>query len=760
LGIDIKAGKFHLSFFNPKPKKQSPFKVVGATGVQFYSGFITNEEYLADLDREKCIAVYDKMRRNDAQVRGTLYAIMLPIRQAKWYMEPASDKPVDVEIAERIQENLFRQMIITWDDFLRQALGYLTFGFSVFEKVYQLYDDNKVLLKKLAPRLQSSIYRWYNDDDDNFTGLQQFVQDGDGGPYKYIDIYKDKLVLFVNDQEGNNYRGISVLRSAYKHWYIKDKLYKIDAIGHDRFASGVPVMTESEVANDDDRDRVATILENLHSRERSYVTKPYGWELELFEKTGSNTAIINSIKHHNEEIAKNVMAQFINLGTTGSGSRALGESFEELFMQSLNAVADYVAGIVNRQVIRQMVDMNWTVEDYPRLKHNRIMLNVPKWLEGLNKIGLANAVTRDNDIEQVLRESLGLPLMSEETIKQRDEMRQNIVENTKSKKEMPDDEGDNKEEDETELEKAAIEHPKAKQLKERKRMRELTEIEELICDFDEVEKCLNDGVDKFTKQVLKIKAQQAEFLSKEVLKKTADKIRVPYVDKLADRLYKEQKRQMNKGRRHLREEIQRQNEIAKNRELKKPELLDDDDFEDKEKVDQFLRDKSKADAQSISNKTLGAAIFAMYNLDPEVTSAADKEVAIFASVMDTGNRDIAGIAEASTNKAYALGRETQATTYSDQIEYAIYSAVLDGGTCETCSPKDGVAHELDDSRFSTPNPTCRGGDRCRCINIYKTKELDVEIQLRTPADWEKEDKAIQEGKLKNKAVVEKRREEK
>ena len=767
-----------LPFFNPKPKKQSPFRTYGATGTQFFSGFITNDEYLTEFKGLKGVPIYDKMKRSDAQVRGTLYAIKLPIRQAKWYMEPASDSPEDKEIAERIQKNLFREMTITWDDFLRQALGYTDFGFSSFEKVFQLYDDGKILLKKLAPRLQSSIYRWYTDNDDNFAGLQQFVQKEDSGDYEYINIFRDKLVLFINDQEGNNFEGLSVLRSAYKHWYIKDKLYKIDAIGHDRWASGIPYLQEGPDANDDDRDRAATVLENLHSREKSYVNLPHGYEFNLFEKSGSNDSIIKSIQHHNEEIAKNILAQFINLGTSSTGSRALGESFEELFMQSLNAIGDYVEDIMNRFVIRQLVDMNWNVKEYPRLKHSKIMLNQSRWLESISKIGLSNAVTRDTEIEQLLRETMGLPLMSPETIKEREEMQKQIREGLMNP-DSPDDDGgkkpegnkDEMPEDDTKDEsgkeklpedKAAIDTQDLNMLKVFKRRRKLSQAEELICDFDEVERCLDDGVDKFTKQVLKIKKQQAEFLSKAVLKDTADDITVPYVDKLADRLFKEQKRQMNKGRRHLREEITRQKEITKS--LSEPELLDEETDEDGNiifvpiipKVDQFLKDKAKSDATVISNKTLGLALFGLYSISPDVTTDAAKSASIFDTVMNTGNRDIANIADASINKAYSLGRETQAATTSG-IEYAIYSAVLDGNTCGRCSPKDGVSHELDDSNFQTPNPTCEGGDRCRCINIYKTKDLAIEGELRTPADWKRDDELIQSGKVKNKDIVAKRR---
>jgi hypothetical protein len=736
-----------------KDKPKSSFKELGASGVQFFDGMISGEEYLTELQGTKGIDVYDRMRRSDAQVRGTLYAITLPIRQAKWFVEPASEKPIDIEIAERIEKNLFTEMIITWDDFLRQALGYLTFGFSVFEKVLAVTEDNKILLKKLAPRLQGTIYRWRINDNGQLTGIQQYVQKGDNGRYEYIDIPVEKLALFINEQEGANFEGISVLRSAYKHWYIKDELYKIDAIGHDRWSSGIPVLGEPESANDGDRSRVATILSNLHSREKSYVHKPHGWEFEMFEKSGSNESIIKSISHHNEEIAKNVLAQFINLGTSGSGSRALGESFEELFMQSLNAVAGYVSDNMNRYVIRQLVDLNWNVTEYPRLKASRIMLNLNKWLDGLAKVGLGNAVTRDNEIENVLRDTLGFPELSEETIAKREEMRQNIINggnnnddesngnnkvpvadsgnksksrsdngsgssnkpdnSSSTKKRTPDNnsDGDNGE---------RASDTNNQDIKKLNR-RECTDIEKQLADFDVIELSMDNGVDKFVKQVMKIKKQQAEFLAKEVLKKTADKIKVPYVDKMAEWLYKEQKKNVKSGQRNQRDEINQQKANDARNKLVAPELLEGDDFEESAEVDQFLRDKSKADSVTISNKTLGIAFFGLYNMDPTGLTTEQKEKQIFDTIMTTGNSDITNIASASVNKAYGLGRNVQANKMAKDIDTCVYSAALDANTCSECEPKDGQTHELGDPEFQTPNPECLGGDKCRCVTICKVK---------------------------------------
>ena len=46
------------------------------------------------------------------------------------------------------------------------------------------------------------------------------------------------------------------------------------------------------------------------------------------------------------------LAQFINLGTTETGSRALGNSFIEVFLQSLQAFAGYICDVFNRFLIQ------------------------------------------------------------------------------------------------------------------------------------------------------------------------------------------------------------------------------------------------------------------------------------------------------------------------------------------------------------------------------------------------------------------------
>jgi len=105
---------------------------LGESGTAIFGGSISDEEYVNELVGSQAITTYDRMRKSDGVVKASLLACELPIRAANWYVEPASEDEKDKEVAEFVSQNLFEKMSITWDDFLRQCLLMLPFGFMVF----------------------------------------------------------------------------------------------------------------------------------------------------------------------------------------------------------------------------------------------------------------------------------------------------------------------------------------------------------------------------------------------------------------------------------------------------------------------------------------------------------------------------------------------------------------------------------------------------------------------------------------------------
>ena len=81
-----------------------------------------------------------------------------------------------------------------------------------------------------------------------------------------------------------------------------------------------------------------------------------------------------------------MLAMFINLGTTETGSRALGASFVDVFLQAEQAYADYIAEVITRYLIREWVGYNWGDVDMPKLVAGQIQpLDIPTLDGGLSR---------------------------------------------------------------------------------------------------------------------------------------------------------------------------------------------------------------------------------------------------------------------------------------------------------------------------------------------------------------------------------------
>ncbi len=724
---------------NTETPKRVSFGEIGYTGTKFFSGYISDEEYLTELNWQTGITVYDRMRKSDGQVRAILQSIILPILNARWYIECEEDNDENTKIAYELERNILSGMEIPWANTLRQILSHLVFGFSIFERVYEI-KDGKVALKKLAPRIQKTLHKWNVDEYGALQSIEQYVTRPNSNT-KYITIPTDRLVVFVNDMEGSNYQGVSILRSAYKHWYIKDELYKIDAIGHDRFASGVPYAKEPLGAVQGDISRVETVLSNLHSREKSWMNVPNGWDIGILEKTGSNESIIKSIQHHNEEIGKSVLAQFINLGTTQSGSRSLGESFEELFLMSINSVANNICDTLNATVIKELCEYNYKIKDgmYPKLKCGTIMLNPGEFVNALKLAKDGGMLRPDIDIENHVRELYGLQKVTEEEEAEREGESNNTEPNSGDKNNSIDATGNNSDipaKDKTK-DKKEIELHEHK-LREYTRRRQLSEIETKCCDISVIEKHFSEGADRNLKAIEKIRESQIAGVARLVVSRDPADIRAPGVGDMSKALYEQMVVSYEQGKKDLRGELKAQ---AKQGEIKLAETLGDSDML------KAIKRKAKAESVSMGNKLINAALWHQGRVPLESTDDEAEEF-IATALADVGTRDIERFAAAAANYAYGLGREETANENEDQIEYAVYSSILDDRACENCLPKDMVEHELDDPEFATPSPDCLGGEgACRCVNIYKLKGMEGDFATKSKSDYEKDKTAVDEGTL-------------
>jgi len=389
---------------------------------ELYS-WVLDEEYNSDLSWTTWLWVYEKMRRSDSQVYATLLSMELPIRSTSWFIESSTDEnweiqKEDEEMQEFVEKLFFERLEQNRDDLLREILTMLPFGFSVFEKIFKLEDD-KIRLKKLWWRKQETIDKWETLEETPWVTqmLTSVLKEWENEWENYVSIPAEKLVIFSFRREWDNYEWISVLRSAYKNRYIKDKLLIFDSIRQERWA-WFPIITLPNWATQDDKDEALNIVKNIRTTQQTWVVLPWeNWKFEFAQiNAWGQSNIFESVKFHNREISKNILAQFLELWATESWSRALSEDQSDLFLLWLEAVAKQIEDTLNRYLVKEMIDLNFDTDRYPKIKHKKLWsVSYDKLSAVLSQLATSNIIRPDDDLEEFIRTELDLPAKKELT---------------------------------------------------------------------------------------------------------------------------------------------------------------------------------------------------------------------------------------------------------------------------------------------------------------------------------------------------------
>jgi hypothetical protein len=413
----------------PSNLPASATQPLGASGTYFFKGHITAEEYAIDLQGKYGLQVYDVMRASDATVHAALLVCKNPILQADWFLEPASNDPQDLKIADHANYEFFNRKLDYWNT-MREGLTFLDFGFFVAEKIFDteaVWEGKPYIgLSEIASRKQRSILKFMTDNDG--PGITQILPTGKAGTGiggQTANIGRDKLLYVVNDQEGENYFGRSMLRYAYKPWKIKDGLEIMNAIALENMALGIPYikkginnMTVDAHELDSARDR----LRQQRVNEEAFLEFPASIEVGWMDMKGNTTKdVVPTIEYQDRQILLSILAQFLLLGANdASGSRAVSQDHSRLFVKALDTVAKQWESAFQNDIIKQWVDLNYSnlPNGYPQLKHSTISdEDVTETATAVQQLMSAGALHPDKDSENRLRRMLNLPELSEEDYK-------------------------------------------------------------------------------------------------------------------------------------------------------------------------------------------------------------------------------------------------------------------------------------------------------------------------------------------------------
>lgn len=387
---------------------------LGTTGMSSY-GSIERQEYNNELRGLQGLLIYDKMRRGDAQVKATLRLVKTPVVAARWFLVPATDSKRDKKVAEFVHECIFKYQSMSWPQLVQEILLMLDFGYYALEKVWEFDEDGKLRWKKLAPRHPLDNREFVYDENGGPRGLLVLPRGHNQSEDTFIDI--DKLLVFSFDKEAGNMEGLSILRSAYKHWYYKDNLYKVDAIQKERHGIGIPVIQLPMGFKPSDKVLAEELGRNLRTNEKAHVVLPPNWIVSTLKLEGQPVNVMTSIEHHDLMIARNILGQFINSPNAGAGTA----ENQEMFLKSTRFVADVIRDVFNKYAIPELVKFNFpNIEEFPELRVRRIG-DIVDWrtisFAVRNLVG-AQVIMPDDELEAYFRDEMDLPLRDKTTTRE------------------------------------------------------------------------------------------------------------------------------------------------------------------------------------------------------------------------------------------------------------------------------------------------------------------------------------------------------
>lgn len=374
------------------------FSEQGVTGLRRFGPYVY-EEFLRELSGTRANKTYTEMSRNDPTIGALLFAIKMLIRQVEWPVEKFSDSPEDLVRFEFLK-GCFDDMEWPWSHVVAEILSFLPYGWSWHEVVYKTrmgehvddpmlhssFEDGLIGWRKMPIRSQDSFWQWEFDESGEVTAMIQVAPPD----YRPRRIPREKSLLFRTDPTKNNPEGYSILRNAYRPWYLKKHVENIEAIGIERDLAGLPIMwCPPEIMAEDAApeqkqlyQQLKKIVTNIKRDEQEGLLMPQSYDesgnkqydLTLLTTSGRRQFDTNAIANrYKVDILMSCLADWMMLGHTKTGTFALSSSKTELFAMAIGAWLDEICNVMNRIEIPRLFRLNgWDTRNLPKLTHGDI----------------------------------------------------------------------------------------------------------------------------------------------------------------------------------------------------------------------------------------------------------------------------------------------------------------------------------------------------------------------------------------------------
>jgi len=412
---------------------------IGVPGFRGWYGYI-QEEFIPALQGQAGRKALREMSLNCAIAASMLFVAEMILRASPPSIEGNPSGHPDAEAdAEFMRSVLFEDMASSWDEFMSSWRSAWIYGWADFEIVLKRrmgpnetdpfrqskFTDGLYGIQNLEIRAQETLYRWLFDEHKHVLGWLQ--QDQDTG--KYYTLPADYLLHFQPFSEKGNPEGRSMLRPGWINYVHLKNILPAEASGIDRELNGLPVIYAplEKIANGEWKLATEAQLQAIRANKQAGLLlpsdpwmdvdgKPTGlprYKAELMSASGSRSINTNEvILRHEHTIARLMASEFLMLGASASGSRALSTDKTDMYEFALNGFAKSIAAPFNRKLIPFLWRINgWPPESMPHMKPGKVdrvsAQVIATIFESLSRAGASTFP--DNNLENWIREQVGAP---------------------------------------------------------------------------------------------------------------------------------------------------------------------------------------------------------------------------------------------------------------------------------------------------------------------------------------------------------------
>lgn len=433
--------------------KKPQIQTTGVSGTLMNRGKVFSPLRRQTCSQELWPILAEEMYTFDSDISTVVEALIGTLAFAEFVWKPGDENdPVSVALAEELNQNMglngsSGRMKRGFEEILKQILLYLPVGFRYMElqwiknkdkDIWDLYD-----IKDRKPSAHDQWVFWEVDDNGQaipggeYTNeLQGVIQvrsvsdTADRGP-RYINAHN--LLLFVHQQEGDDYNGKGMLRSLEAAYHRKNEAELKEQ--HFLRSKPVPIITIDDRAMSTslgDNCELASKQKQIETAQNSCIDLFYGRSAFLLSFSDVKVETQMILNHEPEkaaqiktaasqEIMNRFFLQFLRLGITDTGARSVGVVHESFFRQATVNVLDYVCSVFNgewapgRGLSGQYAHWNAPGETLdssklPVLTHKGLVSD--RLLENMSLVLQAYStglVTKQDEDESAIRSSLGLP---------------------------------------------------------------------------------------------------------------------------------------------------------------------------------------------------------------------------------------------------------------------------------------------------------------------------------------------------------------